>query len=128
MPFGLQPLDNSPLLTLFLQKEGLFPRIAIFFLSFFHFQLELLDSGRHFSVDLNRSVPIGIGNPVEGLKVSFDSLLKSVKVLLFILIGPGNAGEVEGQVFFFVEPLVFDSKFDRFFLLRKSGRLREEGK
>jgi len=37
LPRGLQSLDDLPFLSLFLQKEDLLARIAIFLLSFFYF-------------------------------------------------------------------------------------------
>jgi hypothetical protein len=49
---------------------------------------------------LDGSIPTGIGNPIEGFKISFDPLLKPVKVFLLILISFGNTGKVKGEVFF----------------------------
>jgi len=98
MRHDLEPPYNSPLLLLFFEEEGLFSGVVLLFLSFSHFQVKLLDDGRSFSVDLNRSVPAGIGNPVEGFEISFDPLPKSGKILLLVLIGIGDAREVKGEV------------------------------
>jgi hypothetical protein len=72
--------------------------MVILFLSFFHFQVKLLDDRRGFSIDLDGSVPAGIGNPIEGFEISLDPLLKSDNVFLLILIGVGDAREVKGEV------------------------------
>jgi hypothetical protein len=49
---------------------------------------------------MDGSVPTGIGNPIEGLKISLNSLLKPVKVFFLVLISFGDAGEVKGEVSF----------------------------
>jgi hypothetical protein len=71
---------------------------------------------------LNGSIPVEIGNLIESFKISIDLLFKSVKIFLLILIVFRDGGEVKGKVSFFVGPLAFDSKIDRFFLLRKLGK------
>jgi hypothetical protein len=49
---------------------------------------------------LEGSVPTGVGDSIEGFEISLDPLLEPVEVLLLILIGFGDTGEVKGEVFF----------------------------
>ncbi len=95
----LQSLDDSPFFSLFFEEKNLSSRKVILLPSLFHLQVELLDDGGGFSVDLDGSVPARIGNPVETPEISPDPLLKSVEVLPFILVRSGDARKVKGEVF-----------------------------
>jgi hypothetical protein len=99
LPSESESLNNSPFFPLFLEKEDLFSGIVILFLSFFHFQVKLLGDRRGFSIELDGSIPVGIGDPIEGFEISLDPLLKSGKVLFLVLIGRGDAREIKGEVF-----------------------------
>jgi hypothetical protein len=60
--------------------------------------MKLLDDCCGFSIDLDGSVPAGIGNPIESFKISIDPLSKSVKVFLLILIIFRDTGKVKGEI------------------------------
>jgi hypothetical protein len=98
--FQLQSLDDLPLPPLLFQEEDFLAGVAILFLSFFYFQGESLGDGRAFSVDLYGPVPTGVGNPIKGLEISPDPLLKLGNVFLLVLIGFGDTREVKGKVSF----------------------------
>jgi hypothetical protein len=90
--------------------------------------MKWLEDDCGFSVDLDRSVPTGVGNPIEGFKIPLDPFLKSVKVFLLILIGVGDAGEVKGEVSF-LEGLLssIQQLIDFFFFGNLAGQEKKNG-
>jgi hypothetical protein len=67
---------------------------------------------------LDRPVPAGVGNPIEGFEVALDPLLKPVNVLLLILIGVGDAREVKREIPFLQGLLPSIQRLIDFFLFR----------
>jgi len=97
--FQLQPLYDPPVLSLFLKIEGLLPRMAVFLSFLLNLQIELLEDQPCLSFNVQGAIPKGIFDPVEGLKITADTVLKPKKILILISIVFGDAGKVEGEVF-----------------------------
>jgi len=88
--------------------------------------MKLLDGYRCFSIDLNGSVPAGIGNLIESFKISINPLFRSVKVFLLILIVFRDAGEVKGKVSFLYGLLPsIQNLIDFFFFGNLAGQKEE---
>jgi hypothetical protein len=77
---------------------------------------------------MDRSIPTGISDLIEGFKIPFHSVLKLTKILIFILIGLGDAGKVKGEVFF-LESLLPSIQYlmDSLFIRNLAGQEKEEG-
>jgi hypothetical protein len=78
---------------------------------------------------MDRSIPAGIFYLIEGFKISPYSILKSVKVLIFILIVFGDAGEVKRKVFFLKGLFsLIQYLIDFFFFRNLAGEKGKNGK
>ena len=125
----LESFDDLPLPSLFPQKKGLFARMSSLLASLLHLQGKLLDHCRFVPFDLHRSIRATVRDPIKGLKITSDPIPKAVKILAFILIRFGNAGSVEGEVFF-VEGLCpsIQDLLDSLFVRGSTGQEEENRK
>jgi hypothetical protein len=96
--------------------------------SLLHLQVELLDHRRFLPFNLHGAIPATVCDPIKGLKITSDSVSKAVKILALILIRFGNAGDVEGEVFF-VEGLCpsIQDLLDSLFVRSSTGQKEENG-
>ena len=98
-PTPLKATYDLPLASLFSQKEGLLAPVTMFLISLFNLQMELLDHSGFAAIDLNGSVPARVVDSIEVFEISIDSALDAADVFLLVVVGFGDAGEVEGEVF-----------------------------
>ena len=94
----LQSTNDFPLFPILLQLEQFLSRVLTLFRAFFHLETKLLDCDSAFSFKMDRAVPRTIVNAIECSEIMFDPVFQMFVIFLFILIGSGNTGEIEGKV------------------------------